>query len=147
MDFLGQSNNYKRIDSNLLLNKLRKESILSAPKINYISNTENHIKVWVETENTHNLFGTDIQVKGHCYRDTYLNQPLKGFRLSEILEVLKKENFANCIYFFVEAGTIDKQKTLMRRAEKLKDFFNFSFVRKIPIKNSRSFYLEYSLTN
>lgn len=144
MDFLGQSNNYKRIDSNLLINKLRKESILNAPKINYISNTENHIKVWVETENTHNLFGTDIQVKGHCYKDTYLNQSLKGFRLIEILDILKKENFAPNVYFFVEAGTIDKQKTLTRRAEKIADTFKFSFVRKIPINNSRSFYIEYS---
>lgn len=122
-------------------NQIERNVIL---KVNYITNTENTLKLHIQTNISHKLFGTDYSVMGHAFKSNVLNQPLRGFILKDILELLKPEDFASVIHFLIEAGTLDKQKTLIKRAEKIADKFNFKLIKKIPIANSRSFYLEYS---
>jgi hypothetical protein len=113
-------------------------------RVNYITNTDTTLKLHIQTEVHHKLFGTQCVVMGHAFKSNALNQPLRGFILKDILELLNPQDFANTIHFLIEAGTIDKQKTLIKRAEKIADKFNFKLVKKIPIANSRSFYLEYT---
>jgi len=140
MDFLFLPSKKNNLDSNINP-YIKQDKIL--PKINFFSNTETTIKCYLETEQDHILFGTNEKVKGHIFASHDFNQPLKGFSLTDLLNTLKEENIADTFHFLVEAGTLFKQSVFEKRVFKIANKFDYEFSKKIPILNSRSYYLEY----